>query len=348
MAMMNTQSQINHYAPGSEGLFSPLSPYLKDPEISEILLNRPQEIWIEKHGKFSSQKIPEFTEMHLHRLFTLIANENSQKISSLHPLLSANLFDGSRVQLCLSPVVKTPAMAIRRKVVRNFTLQDYANQNFYIHAKQEKVKQESCFESLSPSDQALVKFYHQGQWNEFIKLAVKTRKNIVISGGTSSGKTTFLNACLREIHWEDRLLILEDTREIETPHPNQVQLLASKGEQGEAKVTMQDLVQCSLRLRPDRIIMGEIRGKEIMDFVSACSTGHEGSLTTIHANSPRVAFMRMVQMFKLNNVPSMSDQDILRELTEVVDIIIQINKTPEGRKVQGVYFKLAERGRQKL
>ena len=339
---MTRAHNTGHYSPGSEGLFSPLKPYLDDPEISEILLNKPQEIWVEKHGIFSSHEIPEFSEMHLHRLFILIANENSQKISTLQPLLSGSLFDGSRVQLCLPPIVKTPAMAIRRKVVRNFTLNDYANQNFYLHAKGSRIQEDQCFGELSLEDQGLVKFYHQGQWDEFIKLAVKTRKNIVISGGTSSGKTTFLNACLREINLKDRLLILEDTREVEAPHPNQVQLLVSKGEQGEAKISMQDLVQCCLRLRPDRIIMGEIRGKEIMDFVSACSTGHEGSLTTIHANSPRMAFMRMVQMFKLNNVPSMSDQDILRELMEVIDIIIQINKTPEGRKVHGVYFKLAE------
>jgi len=98
-------------------------------------------------------------------------------------------------------------------------------------------------------------------------------------------------------------------------------------------------VQCCLRLRPDRIICGEIRGKEILDFISACSTGHEGSLTSIHANNPRIAFMRMTQMYKLNNVPSMSDEDIMRELHEVVDVIVQVAKTKEGRMVQSIYYK---------
>lgn len=106
-----------------------------------------------------------------------------------------------------------------------------------------------------------------------------------------------------------------------------------------AKVDMQTLVQCCLRLRPDRIIMGEIRGKEILDFVGACSTGHEGSLTSIHANNPRGAFMRMTQMYKQNNVPSMSDADILRELHEVVDIIVQLAKTEQGRQVHSIYYK---------
>jgi type IV secretion system protein VirB11 len=165
------------------------------------------------------------------------------------------------------------------------------------------------------------------------------KKTIVISGGTSSGKTTFLNACLRQISLDERLVILEDTREIDTPHPNQLQLLASKGEQGVAKVTMQDLVQASLRLRPDRIIVGEIRGREILDFLAAASTGHDGSMTSIHANNPEIAFMRMAQMYKLNNVPSMTDDDIYRELKAVIDVIVQLEKAAEGRQVQSIFYR---------
>ena len=123
------------------------------------------------------------------------------------------------------------------------------------------------------------------------------------------------------------------------PHRNKVQLLASKGEQAMAKINMQDLVQCSLRLRPDRIIVGEIRGKEILDFIAACGTGHEGSFTSIHANNPRIAFMRMCQMYKLNHVPAMSDDDIFRELYEVIDVVIQLTKTNYGRELQSTYYK---------
>jgi type IV secretion system protein VirB11 len=181
--------------------------------------------------------------------------------------------------------------------------------------------------------------YKTKNYAEFIKLAISLRKNIVISGGTSSGKTTYLNACIKYIPKDQRLILLEDTRELKISHDNYVSLLASKGEQSRANITMQDLVQCALRLRPDRIIMGEIRGKEIMDFVSACSTGHDGSLTSIHANSPTGAFMRMVQLYKLNCVPSMRDDEILSQLKSVIDIVIQLNKTPRGRCVGGVYFK---------
>lgn len=326
------------YAPGSEGLLAPLTQFLSDPQVSEILVNKPQEVWIEKEGALQSHPVEALTEAHLVRLFQLIANENKQRLSKETPLLSGSLLDGSRVQLCLPPTAKYPALSIRRKVVRHFTLENYSEQNFYQNVKKADIESKSL-KDLSQEDQLLVELYQKRHWDSFIRWAITNKKNIVISGGTSSGKTTFLNACLHYIDHADRMILLEDTREIDIPHPNQVQLLASKGDQGEARVNMQDLVQCCLRLRPDRIIMGEIRGREIMDFISACSTGHEGSLTSIHANNPRIAFMRMTQMYKLNNVPSMTDQDIMRELKEVIDIIIQIAKTPEGRKVQGIYYK---------
>jgi type IV secretion system protein VirB11 len=330
---------MTHYSPGSAGLLKPIESWLADPEVSEILLNQPQEIWVEKQGRLVSHVVPEFTESHLSRLFQLIANENQQRFSIEFPLLSGSLSDGSRVQLCLPPTSKHYAFAIRRKVVRNFSLSDYNKGHFYGSVKRVQLHKSS--ETLREEEGELIDAYEAGKWDAFIRAAILKKKNLIVSGGTSSGKTTFLNACLREIPAQERLVILEDTRELEVPHQNQVQLLASKGLQGEAKVTMQDLVQASLRLRPDRILMGEIRGAEILDFVSACSTGHEGSMTSIHASDPEMAFRRMVQMVKLNNVPSMSDQDILEMLKSVVDIVIQLVKTPEGRRVSGVYYRYA-------
>lgn len=329
---------MSQYIPGAVGLLAPIQAWLDDGAVSEILLNRPEEIWVEKQGELKPFAVPAFHEAHLNRLFQLIANENDQRLSKATPLLSGSLKDGSRVQLCLPPTAKYPTFSIRRQVVRHLSLTDYEKQNFYSEAKFANIDEED-FNHLPDAEKALIHDYATANWPAFIQRAIQLKKNIVISGGTSSGKTTFLNACLRDIDLDTRLIILEDTREIDVPHPNQVQLLASKGDQGEAKISMQDLVQCCLRLRPDRIIMGEIRGAEIMDFVSACATGHEGSLTSIHANNPKIALMRMTQMYKLNNVPSMSDQDILRELKTVIDVVIQIAKTPKGRKVQGVYYR---------
>ena len=274
----------------------------------------------------------------MQRLFQLIANENSQQLSEQHPLLSGSLADGSRIQLCIPPNTKSHTLSIRRKIVNNFFLSDYQATNFYSHTQPANIHSISISD-LPETEQELIKLHKIKAWDEFIRKAIAFKKNIVISGGTSSGKTTFLNACLSEINLNERIIILEDTRELSPPHKNKVQLLATKGQQSKSKITMQDLVQCCLRLRPDRIIMGEIRGAEIMDFISACSTGHEGSITSIHANNPRIAFLRMMQMYKLNNVPSMSDADIMRELQEIVDIIIQLAKTASGRKLTSIYYR---------
>lgn len=329
------------YAPTSNGLLAPIQPILDDNQVSEILINQPGEVFVEKQGLLSNIVVPELTLQHLYMLFRLIANENEQEISENKPLLSGSLLDGSRVQCVLPPTSRYPTLSIRRKTLTSFSLEDYQSSNFY-HAAKGVSLSEASFESLPEKDKLLTRYYLNSQWDKFIKQAIRAKKNIVISGGTSSGKTTFLNACLHHIPFDERILLLEDVLELDIEHPNKVQLLASKGDQGVARITMQDLVQCCLRLRPDRIIMGEIRGKEIMDFVAACSTGHEGSITSIHANNPNVAFMRMMQMYKLNNVPSMSDEDILRELKAVVDIIIQLKKTPQGRQVTEVYYRYAD------
>jgi len=335
------QHMINaRYAATSDGLLSPINHFFEDKSVSEIMLNRPHEVFVEKNGEIKRFDIPEYDEKMLSNLFQLIAGENSQIMNESNPLLSGSLRDGSRIQLVLPPTSKNYVFAIRRQVAKDFDLNDYNQNNYYKKMVPYDIESNS-YAILPDSEKLLINLFHANQWDEFIRHCILFRKNIVISGGTSSGKTTFLNACLRYIDLNDRLIILEDTREINISHPNQINLLASKGDQGLSKISMQDLVQCSLRLRPDRIIMGEIRGKEIMDFVSACSTGHEGSLTTIHANNPRVAFMRMTQMYKLNQVPSMTDADIMRELKEVVDVIIQLNKTKEGRIATSIYYKNA-------
>lgn len=322
----------------SAGLLTPLMPWISDPHVSEILLNRPKEIYVEKSGKIARFDVPEYNEKMLTHLFQLITNENNQTLTEKQPLLSGSLLDGSRIQLVKSPVAKHDAFAIRRQVAQHFTLSHYQKNGFY-QKTTTTILDNAEISNLSDSEKQLIVYYQTKNWDQFIQAAIHFKKNIVISGGTSSGKTTFLNACLREINLNERIIVLEDTREIHIPHLNQVNLLAVKGEQSLAKVSMQDLLQCSLRLRPDRIIMGEIRGKEILDFVGACSIGHEGSLTTIHANSPAIAFMRMTQLYKQNNVPSMTDADILRELKSAIDIIIQLKKANGERLVSEVYYR---------
>lgn len=335
-------SLSTRFMPGSEGLLSPFMPWLQDKKVSEILVNKPQEVFIEKQGIMTRHDLPVLTGSHLRRLFTFIANENGQTLSECLPLLSGNLYDGSRVQLVIPPAAQHFTLSIRRKSIRQLTLAEYGETPFFESAKAFRLSDKNA--DLQEAEEKILRdLYHQQQWAAFIAQAIALKKNIVVSGGTSSGKTTFLNACIQEIPHEERIITLEDTFELEPPHLNCVRLLAPKKTSDmESGVCMQDLVQCALRLRPDRLLMGEIRGKEILDFVSACATGHEGSLTSIHANNPRIALMRMIQLYKLNNVPSMRDEAILQELQSVIDIIVQLKKTEAGRVVSSVYYKDAE------
>lgn len=338
---MSTHSSTNAFVkPGAEGLLSPLMPWLTNPYVSEIMVNAPQEVFIEQHGCMMRHEVPELTPLYLQRLFQMIANESKQRLDEEHPLLSGNLYNGCRVQLVIPPVSIHHTLAIRKTATNHLTLDDYESQGFY------RMMQPVGLSATKPLDsqdhtRELLSLYQARRWNDFIKLAVVCRKNIIISGGTSSGKTTYLKACLEAIDSDERIIMLEDTRELVTPHVNQVSLLASKGNQGKALVDMQMLLQSTLRLRPDRLIMGEIRGKEIMDFVMACSTGHEGSITSIHANNPQIAMQRMVQMYKQNNVPSMRDEEIRDELNNVIDIIIQLTKRNNQRIALYCYYKEA-------
>lgn len=312
---------------------------MDDKSVSEILINKPKEVFVERQGVMEKHVLPALDCRHLARLFGFIANENRYVLNTENPILSGSLTDGSRVQLVTPPAAKHPALSIRRTSIKKMTLDDYRGTAFYSIARAFQLEK-TCELAQEKSEQELMDLYRQGAWADFIHLAVQKKKNIVISGATSSGKTTFLNACTAHIPHNERIITLEDTFEVDIPHANVVSLLAPKrGEGKTGSLSMQDLVQCALRLRPDRIIMGEIRGREILDFISACSTGHEGSITSIHANNPQMAFMRMAQMYKLNNVPSMRDEDIQRELHAVIDIVVQLQKTDIGRQLTGVYYK---------
>jgi type IV secretion system protein VirB11 len=314
----------------------PLAPLLARPEINEVSINRPGEVFVDNAGVIERLAVPSLDYSHLQRLASLIAYETHQVVDETRPLLSAWLPSGQRVQVVMPPAceVGSVVMSFRRQAERQYTLEDYEAQGMF-----EAVEIVQDHE-ISPEDQELLELLGARRLKDFLRLAVRCRKNIVISGSTNSGKTTFINTLLREVPQDERLLTIEDVRELRVNAPNNAHLLASKGGQGVAKVTIQDLLEACLRLRPDRIILGELRGAEASSFLHAVNSGHPGSLTSVHADSPGLAFERLALMVMQGNV-SLSREQILAYLRGVVDIVVQVRKIGGRRKVAGVYYKHA-------
>ena len=189
----------NHYvAPGVKGMLSVFAPWLDDDKVSEIMVNRPGEVFIEKEGAIAKFSIAELTPLYLKRLFNFIAKESQQVLDDAHPMLAANLYDGTRVQLVIPPVASHYTLAIRRKSIKSMQLLDYEQSNFFNNGKPVSLEDDSDNSAI------LAKLYVDKNWSEFLRQAIKSQKNIVLSGDTSSGKTTFLNALIQEIPQEHR------------------------------------------------------------------------------------------------------------------------------------------------
>ena len=306
--------------PFLDAYLGPIAAELVRPDVTDIYINRPGEIWVESlGGAIERREVPSLTEEGLWRLARQIASLSHQGINREHPLLSARLPDGSRVQIVAPPATRGPlAMAIRRHVSTDLTLQDYAASGAFHSAECETFKRERA--SVGTEDAALL-----------LANAVKLRKTILISGGTSTGKTTFLNALIREIPEKERLILIEDTPELQIRHANAVGLIAVKGELGEARVDAGDLLQASLRMRPDRIILGELRGSEAYTFLRAINTGHPGSMTTIHADSPAKAIDQLALII-LQSGSNLNRSDITEYIRSTVDLYVQLERR-SGRRI---------------
>lgn len=319
---MNIEA-LNHY-------LEPLKPWLSDPFVSETMMNDPHRVFVDKHGGMQEYSAPELTMSWSEGLASLIANYTRQRLSESEPLLSATLPNGERTQIVLPPACEQGKVvfAIRKQVVRHLTLENYEEQGAFAHTRN------ADSHTLYDEEKELASLFQEKQWKRFLELAIVLKKNILVSGATHSGKTAFLNACLRVIPSHERIITLEDTREVQTHHNNQVNLLASKNNQGVALVTMSKLVATCLRLRPDRIILGEIREEEALDFVNAAKTGHDGTIASIHATCPRVAFLRLSDLIQSNPATQLSRQDILSDLHSLIDVVVQMKRSSTGAAYQ--------------
>lgn len=307
-----------------------LKPFLSDDRVSEISVNRPGELFVERLGVSSMERVEDaqFTADWIRTLSERVAGSTNQVVNDEHPILSASLPSGERFQCVLPPAApEGGALSIRKQVIHDIGLDVYQQRGAFEGTRVGRQL------SLSAAEEELAAMM-QGDVDamEFLRTAVRLRVSIVVSGGTSTGKTTFLNALLKEIPEEERIVTIEDTRELKPITPNTVALLASKGDQGRAKVTQQQLLEASLRMRPDRLMLGELRGAEAFSFLQAINTGHPGSLTTVHANSGRSAYERLALMVMQSGM-DLKKQEIVDYLKEVIPIVVQLARTPDGRRV---------------
>ncbi len=317
-----------------------LRPFLADDRVSEISVNRPGELFIERLGVSSMERVEDaqFTAEWIRSLSERVAGSTNQVVNDEHPILSASLPSGERFQCVLPPAApEGGAISIRKQVIHDIGLDVYQQRGAFENTRVGRQL------TLSAAEEELAAMIGSDvNAMEFLRTAVRSRVSIVVSGGTSTGKTTFLNALLKEIPEEERIVTIEDTRELKPITPNTVALLASKGDQGRAKVTQQELLEASLRMRPDRLMLGELRGAEAFSFLQAINTGHPGSLTTVHANSGRSAYERLALMVMQSGM-DLKKQEIIDYLKEVIPIVVQLARTPDGRRVVSeIVFTKAE------
>lgn len=300
-----------------EACLAPLAPYLEQHDVTDLHINRPNEVWIERIGGTTERMdVADLSETTLLRLARQIAAVTSQGINRTNPLLAARLPSGERVQVAIPPATRARvAISIRKHVVAAPSLESYAVSSIGSRGSQ----------PVSPPEGHAA----------LLKDAVLRRQNILVAGGTSTGKTTFLNALLKEVPKSERLILIEDTPELQIAHDNAVGLVAVRGSLGEADVTAEDLLIASLRMRPDRIILGEVRDKEAMTFLRAINTGHPGSLTTIHADSPDGAIDQLV-MLALQAGSRMRWEDIDQYVRRTIGLIVQLDRVGGQRLIRDI------------
>ena len=291
------QNEINGYGPITE--------LLKDDRITEIMVNGPNDIYVEVDGKLSKEKSVSFiNEKHIIRTIQRIVQPLGRTIDTANPMVDARLRDGSRLNAIIPPLsLKGPVLTIR-KFAKN----------------------------LESIDDLLLKGTLTNDMALFLEASVKAKLNILVSGGTGTGKTTLLNILSSFIGEDERIITIEDAAELRLKQPHVITLETRMSNyEGEGEVTIRDLVRNSLRMRPDRIIVGEVRGKEAFDMMQAMNTGHEGSLTTLHANGSIDALNRLETMILMNEM-SIPVSAVRGYIENAIDIIIQIDRLTDGRR----------------
>jgi pilus assembly protein CpaF len=284
--------------------YGPLESLLQDSEITEIMVNGPQEIYIERRGKLTKTNVRFKDEQHVRHIIDRIIAPLGRRIDESSPMVDARLHDGSRVNAVIPPIsLNGPILSIRKFNKIPFELQDLVR-----------------FGTLSE------------EMGAFLTAVVKAKCNILVSGGTGSGKTTLLNVLSASIPPGERIITIEDMAELRFTYDNLVRMEARPPNmEGSGEITIRQLVRNALRMRPDRIIIGEVRGSEAIDMLQAMNTGHEGSLTTVHANTPKDALGRLEAMVIMSGLP-INAEVIRKYFVGALDLIVQCERLTDGKR----------------
>jgi type IV secretion system protein VirB11 len=317
-------------------MLEPLRGFLKNSAITEICINRPGGVFIETYAGWQYESVSELDLNWCHRFAKLVANHTRQRVDSISPLLSASLPGGERVQLVLPPATSggSVAIAIRRPADQLWSLSELAERGLFRATRRADTNK-------SRLEAELLRLLSAGQYEAFLRLAVRSRLNIVVSGPTGSGKTTCTKALIREIPTVERLITIEDARELVLDrHVNHVRLFYSKDDQGLARVTPKQLIECCLRMKPDRILLAELRGEEAFDYLRTVNCGHPGSITSVHATSAELAFEQMVLLVKQSPAGrELSRTDIKGLLHLSIDVVVQFDTQAHERFIKEIWYE---------
>jgi type IV secretion system protein VirB11 len=312
-----------------------LRPYLDDPDVTELCVNKPKEAFLETRRGWERRSLPFADFDWCRRLAKLIANSTRQRVDEATPILSASLPTGERAQLVLPPATTagTVAITIRRPSDAVWSVGELAERGIFRATRRSTA-------ALDETERELLKLLTAQQYEAFMRLAVASRKNILVSGPTGSGKTTWTKALIREIPASERLVTIEDAKELVLDkHPNHVRLFYSKDDQGLARVTPKQLLESCLRMKPDRILLAELRAEEAFDYLRNVNSGHPGSITSIHAGSCELAFEQLVLLVKQSaGGRELARRDIKSLLYLLVDVVIQFGVEGHERFIKEIWY----------
>jgi type IV secretion system protein VirB11 len=314
----------------------PLRPLLADPEVTELCINRPGEAFLETRRGWECRRLPFADFDWCRRLAKLIANSTRQRVDEATPLLSASLPTGERAQIVLPPATTqgTVAITLRRPSDAVWTVEELSRRGIFRATRRSSA-------ALDETERHLLQLLKDQQYEAFMRLSVASRKNILVSGPTGSGKTTWTKALIREIPGDERLITIEDAEELVLDrHPNHVRLFYSKDDQGLSKVTPKQLLESCLRMKPDRILLAELRAEEAFDYLRNVNSGHPGSITSIHAGSCELAFEQLVLLVKQSpGGRELARRDIKSLLYLLVDVVIQFGVERHERFIKEIWYE---------